>query len=562
MKIRDALREPPAALGAGIVAAVAIAAYANAIPNGFAFDDIPIVVNNARVHELDRLAQIWLTPYWPTRGEWLGLYRPLTIFAFALQWAIGGGSPLPFHLTNTLLHATVTGLLFLLLARLNRPLPALLGATVFAVHPVHTEAVANVVGQAELLAAAGVIGACLLYVGRPPEEATWRRDAAIATLYGGALLAKEHAIVAPGLLLLLELATGTHARFPLRSRLNARLRLALMLALVAGAYLAVRYAVLGSLRGTDPAGPLSYLNEPTRILSAFRAWPEYARLLFWPAELSADYSPAVILPVRRMTPMAAFGAALLILTALATVTIRNRPGLGLPAAWFLVSITPVSNLFFPVGILVAERALYLPSVAVALATAFIANSAGVKRLRRLTRALALVALAGACVAMTVRTVTRNPTWKDNAAVVRTLIRERPESYRSQWLAAVLLAQAGDTARSEAHWQLAYRLWNGHPTFLTEFALFSIRTGRYQRAIRLLERARPMPDGSIEEVLATAYLLAGRPAEALVTTDRALRRGTRSLPLLETRARALRALGRHAEAAAAWQEALEIGRAHV
>lgn len=557
MNLREAIRRPSDVQGFALVAAIAIAAYANAIPNGFAFDDLPIIVENSRVHNLANLKEIWLTPYWPRNGETLGLYRPLTIFAFALQWAVGGGSPLPFHITNTLLHAAVSGLLFLLLARLTAPWPALLGAAIFAVHPVHTEAVANVVGQAELLAAAGVLGACLLRLGPSVGVGGWGRPAGLVTLYGAALLAKEHAIVLPGLLVLLDLATR-RGDGQLPSGMPRRtVRLVTALAAVAAVYVALRAAVLGSVRGTDPAWPLMFLSERTRVLNAFRAWPEYARLLLWRADLSADYSAAVILPVRWLTPMAAFGAGLFVATLAAAATIRHRPGLGLPAAWFLVTIAPVSNLFFPIGALVAERLLYLPSVAVALAVAYAANSPQIERQRPSVRALALLGVAGACATLAVRTVTRNPAWKDNSTLVNTLIREHPESYRAQWLAAIALASAGDTARSEAHWQLAYRLWDDHPAFLAEFALFSIQTGRYRRAITVLERSRPLPDGSTEQILATAYLLVGRPSDALAAIDRALKRGAQSVPLLDTRARALAALGRHGEAAATWRAALRL-----
>ncbi|MGH7480941.1 MAG: hypothetical protein ACRELV_02205, partial [Longimicrobiales bacterium] len=150
-----------------VLAAVAIA-YANSLANGFARDDGAVIVLNDRIKDLTDFGAIWLAPYWPRDGGDWGLYRPLPIFGYAVQWALGSGTPVIFHATSMLLHGAVTVLVLVLLRSLVEAPAALAGALIFAVHPVATEAVANVVGQAELLAALGIVGACVLY-GRRPE---------------------------------------------------------------------------------------------------------------------------------------------------------------------------------------------------------------------------------------------------------------------------------------------------------------------------------------------------------------------------------------------------------
>src|SRR5688572_21007571 len=72
----------PAVAIAAILVAVLVA-YANSLANGFAFDDWWIIRVNPRLHQLSDLGRIVGTPYWPSRGEELGLYRPLTVLAFA-----------------------------------------------------------------------------------------------------------------------------------------------------------------------------------------------------------------------------------------------------------------------------------------------------------------------------------------------------------------------------------------------------------------------------------------------------------------------------------------------
>ena len=73
------------------IALVACACYANSVWNGYAMDDNFIILGNPRVHQLNDQSQIWLTPYWTAYGKSLGLYRPLAIFGYALQWAAGAG---------------------------------------------------------------------------------------------------------------------------------------------------------------------------------------------------------------------------------------------------------------------------------------------------------------------------------------------------------------------------------------------------------------------------------------------------------------------------------------
>src|SRR5688500_9739231 len=132
------MKTPSPRAAAVLVCAVAILVYANTLTNQFALDDVTIIEHNPRVHQLRNLQAIWLTPYWPIYGHELGLYRPLVIFAYALQWNASDGAAWVFHATNVVLHATVCILLFwLLLVLTGSVMAALLASVIFAVHPVH-----------------------------------------------------------------------------------------------------------------------------------------------------------------------------------------------------------------------------------------------------------------------------------------------------------------------------------------------------------------------------------------------------------------------------------------
>jgi tetratricopeptide (TPR) repeat protein len=535
------------------VAAVAIATFANSIVNGFAVDDNYIIGSNGRVHQLADQAAIWLTPYWPTFGETLGLYRPLAIFGYAVQWAIGDGAPWVFHATSIAMHAAVSLLVLALLLRLASPGAALIGALLFAVHPLHTEVVANVVGQAEMIAAACVIAACIVYVDRPGQEAGVRRSLLIVALFLTGMLAKEGAVVLPGLLVALDFATGRvrPVRASLKGWLLTAMRPMLFLAAGLAAYFTLRLHVLGSIGGADAAPHLPFLRHGHRFLSALRAWPEYLRLLLFPVDLVADYSPGVVLPVESLSPMVIAGALMLLVTialAIATPWLRQA---GLPAAWFFIALFPVSNLVLPIGVLLAERILYLPSVGLSVAVAFAARRFADVADRRHVR-LATAVTAACLLAMAVRSAIRNPDWKSTDAFWDAIVRDHPESYRSQSVNAWRMLQAGNLDLARGYYELANRIWPYDAVLLNNLAGINIELGRYQDAIPVLERSRELSDllGSTEQMLAFAYLSVGQPGPALDAVHRADRFDVDPVLRNALRAQAYAGLGRHEYASAA------------
>ncbi len=540
-----------------MVALVAFATYANSLANQFALDDNSIIATNGRVHQLAHQSLIWLTPYWPGYGQHLGLYRPLTIFGYALQWAAGGGGGLAFHAVSIVLHIVVCILVLALLRRMATPGAALLGALLFAVHPLHTEVVANVVGQAELIAAAAVLGACLLHIDRTDNVRGSGRTAAIVLLFVLGLLAKEGAVVLPGLLVALDF--GMSRVRPVRASLQryAGGQFWLFFALLAAlaAYLLLRIAVLGSIGGVNAAPNLPFLRHGHRFLSALRAWPEYARLLVFPIDLVSDYSPGVVLPVEHLSPMVLLGALLLAGTLalfLATPWVRRA---GLPAAWFFISVFPVSNLLLPIGVLLAERILYLPSVALSMALAFAWDHYRARFTARDLR-LAVGALSAALLALGVRSVLRNPDWKDTDAVWDAIVRDHPESYRSQWVNGYRMAQRGNRQLARGYFEIAYRLWPDDEVLLDNLAGVYVELREYERAVPVLEHARAISDiiDNTELLLACAYLGTQRWADALDASIRADRLNGDRATVFALRAQAYEGEVRYDWAAGAWRVA--------
>ncbi|MDX1673206.1 MAG: tetratricopeptide repeat protein [Longimicrobiales bacterium] len=536
----------PARWTAAALAVLAVAVYANATANGFALDDHFIIVDNPRVHGTDRLVEVVTEPYWPDSPDRLGLYRPLTAASYAIEWELWGGDPMPFHITNILLHALATVLVFLLVGAVTGVRGAAVGAAVFAVHPVHVEAVANVVGRAELMASVFVLAAAVLYLrgGLSRSRARlWGGAAVIALAYLLGLLSKEIAVTLPGLLLVLEAgrggrrSDGTTGAEPAghpdpegAGAIATAIRRALDrwpvfvgLGIGLGAYLGIRTAVLGTTVGNDAAGYLQALDPVERVMTAVALWPEYLRLMVFPLELVADYSPGVLTPADAFGPRVLVGLLVGALLVLVTVySWRRARGIAVGILFFAVAVLPVSNLIIPVGILLAERTLYLPSVGLALAVAgawrwLEARRAGWRPVATAAVVVVLV-LAGA------RTWVRTPSWKSTGTVMATLARDHPESFRVQWLMADQLRQQGRLDQALQRYRRATQLEPSHYRLRVQYGVALLEARRLQDAARAFRTARDaVPENAEAHILLMAALLeAGEPARAAAAGREALR----------------------------------------
>ena len=503
-----------------LVTLLAAATYANSLGNGWAFDDEYIIASNPVV-TLPQWREAITGPYWGRVEAAPSLYRPTALLAFASEWQASGGSPVAFHATSLLLHVLVSVLVVLLLAAFLPTMAAAAGGAVFAVHPVHVEAVANAVGQSELLAAAGYLAACLLYLRRDGSTAfRSARLVGIATLYALALGAKEIAVTLPAVLLVLDVATDRReggegsALGSMGAAVRREAPLFLFLGAILLGYLGARVSILGSLRGDSIPSELIGLTAGGRVLTALSLWPTYARLLLAPWSLAADYAPGLLWPATTVRADVVLGAALLALAlVVAAFAWRTAPSAALAAAWLVVAILPVSNLLVTSGTLVAERTLYLPSVAVAFAVGGVfAHVAGHRSVAR--RAAWFVTAAVVTVFM-VRSALRNPSWLDSYTVMNTLAVEHPESWRSHRSRAEGLVRAGDATAALAEYERSIALVPLDYSLLCEAGSLYLREGRLPRAEALLTSAvGAAPERPLAyRLLAQLYLVSGEARKA-------------------------------------------------
>lgn len=456
-----------------------------------------------------RYAEAFTQAAWPGAREGTGNYRPVVLSSLALEWSVWRDAPFGYHAVNVLAHALVCLLLLSLLACLVDLRAALVGALFFAVHPVHTEAVANVMGRAELYAAIAYLGACLLYLKEvgPTSASRAMRLTGLIALYLLAVGSKEIAVTLPAMAIALEVFRRSAE--PLGHRLRRESLTYVALFGTLACYVLVRWSAVGAVTGQGAAAGLFQLDTASRMMSALTVWPHYLRLFFFPLDLSADYSPAVLVTTSRVNGDVLLGLALLVGTMATAVLARTRaPVIALGCAWFIVAISPVSNLVVRSDVLLAERILYLPSIAAALVVAAVATEVLKLSPEKIRMAGAAAVLTGAL--LTARTVSRNPTWLDTFTVLSTLQREHPESWMSQRARAVGLERIGEVEEAASAWETALELAPEHYQVLVESAVFFDKNGEVPRSEALLMRA--------------ASLIPDRPEAYGRLAERRIRRG--------------------------------------
>ena len=343
-----------------------------------------------------------------------------------------------------------------------------MAAALFAVHPVHVEAVANVVGQSELLVALFMIPAVTLYIRRRnANELTIGPMLAIAALYAGALLSKEHGIILPALLVAAEVIVVAD-KAPFRARLTALRRFALSLALIAVAFLWVHAQFTDEIAGFHSYVPFTVagFGAAGRAFTMFGLVPEWFRLFLWPLHLSAEYGPPAFPVVPDFQLYQVPGLLALVGTlALGIVTWRKVPAVSF-GIWFLViALLPTSNFLVPSGILLSERTLFMPSVG-----AMIALAAVVPWLYRQARtrwsqvagpaALAVILAVGAW-----RSTERTPVWKDNDTLFMASVVDAPYVYRSHYMLGAWRVLQKRRVEGEREYRIAITLYDKDPFVL-------------------------------------------------------------------------------------------------
>jgi hypothetical protein len=388
-----------------VVGIAAMCVYVGALWNRFALDDVRVIVQDPLVHSPSGIWRAFLHPY--IAGA---MYRPLTVASYAIDWQLQ--SVAWYHAVNLLWHMATSVLVALLARRWIGATGALVAGLVFAVHPVHVEAVGNIVGRNELMAACFSLLA--VYAALVRGSVGW---SALALSLG--MLCKENAAVVPGLIVwawVLDLGR------PTRRRAAAFVASWVVIAVI---YAGARSLVLHALDVQVLAPVFVEQSRLTIRLTALAALADVARLLVFPLTLRVDYSPLERTAVTSLADPRLVLGVLCLGVWVALLVLAWRRGRRVEAfglGWIALAFAPVANLLFPTGVLVAERTLYLPSVGLALAAGAWLERVSLPRRRLVPVVAVVVAVAG------LRTALRVPVWRSDYTAVYSILQDSPRSY--------------------------------------------------------------------------------------------------------------------------------------
>jgi len=449
-------------------------AYMNAWPNNLVWDD-GVFGQGDRLSgvSLADIRSYFLDDAWAAIGSSTGIYRPLLFVSVALDIQLFGEWVAGFHLVNIFLHLLVTllvyGFINYLLQVFGSPLPlarncALLAALVFAIHPIHTEAVNSIFNRSEMLVSLGIVGGLWWFL-KTVDDHPWRAWVGLGLVYLLVMLCRETGIVLPAIVVvfLWFVTTGNW-----KQRLIKCLPVLWPLIPLA-IYIGLRAYQLDTpmsaeemprnLRTSGATGVpvLGLFFDVSRLLPAVAIWFDSFKLMIWPDPLLTFHPPT-----ETNEWLALISQLALLAFAVFKVT-QKRPGLFLGLAFFYLTILPSSRVVGELTVFphLAERYLYTPSVGMAIVLAFALSWLA----QRFTFKAALIPVLAMIMFMTPLTYARNAQWSSTLRLAEADYRNNPGSSKLLQTLVSALLMKGDLIRAESfcnehinsprmHWYLA------------------------------------------------------------------------------------------------------------
>jgi len=514
---------------------------AKSIEYDFVWDDKVLIGPSLDVRGPADLARLWNTPFDSLLREPViqqTYFRPLVLFSLALDRSQGGRGAETFHRTNLLLYALACVFLWLFAWEVSgRPVAATVGAVLFAVHPAHPESVVFISGRTDVLCGAFLFASlwAAARFGRHSRRA-WTRLIPASALLLLALYSKEVALFAAPLLPLvlwlrerrIKAAALTIATLPVLAAIVV--------------YFASRIGVVG--HGLVPAASPVAGTIP-QLLTSVAVAARYVPLLLFPISLSARHEVA---PLAR--PDFVFVAGVLLLVAIAAglfLTIRRRSMWSVPLFLFAATLLPLCSVRIIAGALVAERFLFIPSGALAIAVALLPGTAAL--LASGTFAAFFLALL----------LPRVPIWKDGGTLYTSMLRDSPNSPYVHAILGGYYYEQRNYRRAIEHHKRAFELNPEFKESLLNLGAAEEESGQVDSAfthVRLLLRLSPQY-APAWYALGNLYARIDRPDSAASAYRSAVRLDPDLAQAENNLGVVLERMGRFEEAAAHYERALTL-----
>ncbi|XP_064455540.1 protein O-mannosyl-transferase TMTC4-like [Ornithodoros turicata] len=505
--------------GPCVVFVLSIVCFVNSLWGGFAFDDSEAVVNNADVRLETPAWKVFENDFWGTRLQLPSShksYRPLTVLTFRLNYCLVGGLyPFTFHATNVLLHGIVSTLSIAVFCRLldGAPKASLLCSILFAVHPIHTENVAAVVGRADLLCALFFFLSLLCFAQACSQDVITQKPHVMwLWLFGCAamgiisMLCKEPGITIFGVCFVYDVIivckidisyfwTSQSKVSRTKKSVLSLIQRQTALALVACAALALRWRVMGSASPIFQKidNPASFEDSMLlRVINYNYVYSLNAWLLVHPLWLCFDWSMGCLPVIQslcdpRLIAVATFWAlvASLLYSSLFGRDKRSSRALIMALALTVIPFLPASNLLFRVGFVIAERVLYLPSLGFSMLVII-----GLSRIASVLRNRKLLQLAIMVVVLTfaARSIQRSYEWQSEEKLFRSGLKVCPLNAKVHYNIAKNAGDNGQRDLAIKEYREALKLYPDYDQAMNNLANILKDMEQLPEAKLLLERA--------------------------------------------------------------------------
>lgn len=480
-------------------ALVAGLCFAGSLFGEFVHDDIWAILNNPDSRGESNLSSVFRNDFW---GKAMNdntshkSYRPLCVLSFRMNVYFWGLDPFYFHLVNVVLHCLVSSLLCYICSRtvFDDRRPALGTALLFAVHPVHTEAVAGIVGRADVLACLLFLLAFLSYIRSVETDGVTDRFPGtrspfllLLSLVLGtcAMLVKETGITVFGVCLVYDLQVlclRRLKRLPSLERPEKDLWAVAVPFLRRAALVSCHVIVVLGFRVHIMGGSMPLFSEQdnpasfspyilTRFLSFSYLLVFNACLLLAPITLCYDWQVGSIPLVHSLWDrrnLETFFLVLILLSlALQCLTGRKRTGHRevLVGLLFLVyPFIPASNLFFRVGFVVAERVLYMPSMGFCILCVY-----GMKILYTRSNPRSSFAITTSFFLLLLlfswKLVSQSECWRSRESLFRSGVQTLPHNAKVHYNYANFLKDENRKQEAVDHYRIALSLYPHHSSAL-------------------------------------------------------------------------------------------------
>lgn len=383
--------------------------YSNTFKNEFVFDDLSLIINNYDIRSFSNIPNFFTTP------SHANLYRPVRSILYTLTYSIWGLNTFGYHLNSLIFHILNTTMVYFIASSLlkNKKL-GFIASLIFALHPIHTERITNMSAGFDQFGILMYLISFYLYILHSQHP---KKSYLIASIFAFAvgIFSSEELVTLPVILFLYNLCFN-------KTNLKEKIKFYVPYVLIGIIFFLIRLKVIGKIgRAMDYFTGSLYSNIITTIPIILK----YIKLLIMPYPLSLEYTPVLYYSI--LNPVVLI--SLFALIAIIYFTVKSKSHIIIFSVFFFfITLMPFLNLI-PLYTLMAERYLYIPSIAFCILAALLFGKLSDLNARKI-KAIVLIILILILISFSYITLKRNSDWKNSMTLFTKGVETAPKSTRA------------------------------------------------------------------------------------------------------------------------------------